>query len=460
MNALRWISELLGEIFKSRAVKQYLAVGLVVLLMVGLCAGIWRFWGPDVTHEAGCGNPGELTSTVLPQLDPHWVKVAENPCFDVGELVTTMIGAIPADEESQVQVFLKRLDGIASRLDEIHGVAECGYTTDRLAVSLYQDQEHPWAVGMVGVLRGDVDAMLEMSDCFLFSEILPLTTTTDEPPASSEPSATIVPQAAPPIDRNQPTLCSSAVLRRVDNESYTIIYAASSQSLCLALAYGVRSSDGPVPTPTRTATPTPAPTSTGGVPGPTATLPGTTPPDEPSSIDRARSATVLEPSPGIAVREGPGLTYREIARVNRGLFGTVMCFTEGVYVAGPFGDSRYWDRISIDGQAGFVADAFVDTGSDIEVASRPCTVDERTAFLTGVVNASPDVALRASPDIASAELGRAPGGMRLRVLCIAEGTPVLGDNRWAHVELDKAIGFIAVAYLDIDGDLTVASRPC
>lgn len=160
------------------------------------------------------------------------------------------------------------------------------------------------------------------------------------------------------------------------------------------------------------------------------------------------------------MREGPGPTYREIARLSRGAIGSVVCFVEGVYVAGPFGESRYWDRVSIGGQAGFVADAYVDTGSDIEVVSHRCTVDERTAFLTGTVNASPDVALRERPDINSAQLGRFTAGTRLPVLCIAEGTSVLGDNRWAQIDVDKASGFVAVAYLDIEGDLTVASRPC
>jgi hypothetical protein len=292
-----------------------------------------------------------------------------------------------------------------------------------------------------------------MSDCFLFSEVLPLTTTTAGPTATVEPSA-----APRPIDLTQPTLCASVALRRVGDESYTIIYAGSSQSLCRALADGVRSSGGSAPTPTLTSTPTA--TGTGDGSGPTMTPPGAMPSDAPPAADRARSATVLEPKPGLAVREGPGPTFREIARLSRGAFGPVVCFAEGVYVAGPFGESRYWDRISIGGHTGFVADAFVDTGSDIEVVSRPCTVDERTAFLTGTVSASPDVALRESPDIASTQVGRAPAGFRLRVLCIAEGTPVLGDNRWARVELDKAIGFVAVAYLEIDGDLMVGSRPC
>ncbi|MET9736359.1 SH3 domain-containing protein [Streptomyces sp. NPDC006458] len=74
-------------------------------------------------------------------------------------------------------------------------------------------------------------------------------------------------------------------------------------------------------------------------------------------------------APGVRlnVRSGPGTGYRILRVLPEGAKVPIYCQTPGTSVTGPYGTSNIWDNIS-DGE--FVADAYVNTGSDGYVASQ------------------------------------------------------------------------------------------
>jgi uncharacterized protein YraI len=74
-------------------------------------------------------------------------------------------------------------------------------------------------------------------------------------------------------------------------------------------------------------------------------------------------------APGVRlnVRSGPGTDYSIVRVLPEGAKIPIFCQTPGTKVTGPYGTSTIWDNID-DGE--YVADAYVNTGSDGYVTSR------------------------------------------------------------------------------------------
>ncbi|WP_089099870.1 SH3 domain-containing protein [Streptomyces hyaluromycini] len=74
-------------------------------------------------------------------------------------------------------------------------------------------------------------------------------------------------------------------------------------------------------------------------------------------------------APGVRlnVRSGPGTSYDITRTLPEGAKVPVYCQTPGTSVSGYYGTSNIWDNIS---NGEFVADAYVNTGSDGYVADR------------------------------------------------------------------------------------------
>ncbi|MEU6812291.1 SH3 domain-containing protein [Streptomyces sp. NPDC046831] len=74
-------------------------------------------------------------------------------------------------------------------------------------------------------------------------------------------------------------------------------------------------------------------------------------------------------APGVRlnVRSGPGTGYGIVRVLPEGSTVPIYCQTPGTSVTGPYGTSSIWDNI---GSGQYVADAYVQTGSDGYVASR------------------------------------------------------------------------------------------
>ncbi|WP_328372052.1 hypothetical protein OG800_22730 [Streptomyces sp. NBC_00445] len=67
------------------------------------------------------------------------------------------------------------------------------------------------------------------------------------------------------------------------------------------------------------------------------------------------------------VRRGPGTNFAVVRVLPEGARVPIFCQTPGTTVTGPYGTSNIWDNIA---NGEFVADAYVNTGSDGYIASR------------------------------------------------------------------------------------------
>jgi surface antigen len=83
----------------------------------------------------------------------------------------------------------------------------------------------------------------------------------------------------------------------------------------------------------------------------------------------AATGTVNTSGTALTVRSGAGTGYGGVGSVADGASVTITCQTRGTTVTGTYGTSGVWDKIS--SPAGYVADAYVYTGSDGTVAP-PC----------------------------------------------------------------------------------------
>ncbi|MCO5972694.1 CHAP domain-containing protein [Actinoallomurus soli] len=83
----------------------------------------------------------------------------------------------------------------------------------------------------------------------------------------------------------------------------------------------------------------------------------------------AATGTVNTSGVALTVRSGAGTGYTATGSVPDGNSVTITCQTRGTTVTGTYGTSSVWDKIT--SPAGYVADAYVYTGSDGTVAP-PC----------------------------------------------------------------------------------------
>ncbi|MEU6277222.1 peptidase [Streptomyces populi] len=89
--------------------------------------------------------------------------------------------------------------------------------------------------------------------------------------------------------------------------------------------------------------------------------------DEMSATAQALRTYPLAPGHSVNVRSGPGTHFSIVRTLPAGSRVPIYCQCPGESVAGPYGTSKIWDNIA-NGQ--FVADAYVQTGSDGYVAPK------------------------------------------------------------------------------------------
>ena len=78
-------------------------------------------------------------------------------------------------------------------------------------------------------------------------------------------------------------------------------------------------------------------------------------------VANAATGTVNTAGADLTVRAAPGTSYDGWSSVADGAKVTIVCQTTGTTVTGTYGTSNIWDML---GSGGFVADAYVYTGSD------------------------------------------------------------------------------------------------
>ncbi|MFD8736415.1 peptidase [Streptomyces sp. NPDC059618] len=89
--------------------------------------------------------------------------------------------------------------------------------------------------------------------------------------------------------------------------------------------------------------------------------------DAMSATAQALRTYPLAPGNNVNVRSGPGTHFSIVRTLPAGSRVPIYCQCSGESVTGPYGTSSIWDNIS-NGQ--FVADAYVQTGSDGYVAAK------------------------------------------------------------------------------------------
>ncbi|MEV5434177.1 SH3 domain-containing protein [Streptomyces sp. NPDC052701] len=94
--------------------------------------------------------------------------------------------------------------------------------------------------------------------------------------------------------------------------------------------------------------------------------------DGTEAVTTAATATALRyysVAPGVRlnVRSGPGTGYTVVRVLPEGAKVAIFCQSPGTSVTGPYGTSNIWDNID---DGAYVADAYVDTGSDGYVRPR------------------------------------------------------------------------------------------
>jgi Uncharacterized protein with a bacterial SH3 domain homologue len=89
--------------------------------------------------------------------------------------------------------------------------------------------------------------------------------------------------------------------------------------------------------------------------------------DAMSATTQALRTYPLAPGHNVNVRSGPGTHFSIVRTLPAGSRVPIYCQCPGESVVGPYGTSNIWDNIS-NGQ--FVADAYVQTGSDGYVAPK------------------------------------------------------------------------------------------
>jgi|HubBroStandDraft_1064217.scaffolds.fasta_scaffold12002_3 hypothetical protein len=135
---------------------------------------------------------------------------------------------------------------------------------------------------------------------------------------------------------------------------------------------------------------------------------------------------------------GPDGTSPQIGCVPAGTTLTIDCVLNGQSVTGPYGSETTWDHTSYSGQAGFVSDAWIYTGSNSPVAG--------SCGGNGVAMVQGCLTMRAGPYLASAAVGCIAQAASFTIDCTATGDSVTGpygaSSLWDHTTYSGVSGFV------------------
>ncbi|MBE1560881.1 hypothetical protein [Nonomuraea africana] len=170
-----------------------------------------------------CPKAGPITRSLLPAPDGV-ERIATNPCLGVNGLLGLVMQHIPDDklDDGEVKTFRQGVKTFASRVTVAADAVECAYENDHLAVSVYQDPEHAWSLGLVAVVRGDAEALAEDVFCLLLKQV------------GAEPNNGFA--EGPPT----PRFCADAESREAKGHNFMILWIADSDRMCQSLTTAIR----------------------------------------------------------------------------------------------------------------------------------------------------------------------------------------------------------------------------
>ncbi|MEU6782892.1 hypothetical protein ABZ912_27165 [Nonomuraea angiospora] len=176
-----------------------------------------------------CPAAGPITRSLLPS--PEGVeRIATNPCLGVNDLIGLALDAIPEQkmaDEAELRSFRQGVRTFATRVTVAADAVDCAYENDHLAVSIYQDPKYDWSLGLVAVVRGDLEAAAEDAVCLLLKQV------------------PFLPDVRPRADGPpEPKFCAGAVSREARGYSFMILWIADSDAMCRSLTHTIRATGG------------------------------------------------------------------------------------------------------------------------------------------------------------------------------------------------------------------------
>jgi hypothetical protein len=187
--------------------------------------------------DTGCDRAAGKAGRLLPDAESVAVGLApivrtkENPCIPLADLADAVLTFVPAANDpqpgaesvshAQKAQFKSSINDLGGRVLAANQVTTCGYETDHLAIAIYQHADHPWSVGVAAVIRGDIDAAVDIAACYIESII----------PAFPRDAP------APGLEPEGPRfgLCGSVTRPTARGEVYTVLTAGDSDQMCAFL---------------------------------------------------------------------------------------------------------------------------------------------------------------------------------------------------------------------------------
>ncbi|MBV1855928.1 SH3 domain-containing protein [Catellatospora tritici] len=260
----------------------------------------------------GCSVDDSRTRQLLPKdgfeiwAEKH--KATVNPCLEFLDLASTVLGLVPEAERAKAKrfdAFRSKLTTTVDRLNDLKDAIQCGYQTDRLAVGIYQGTKIRWSVGAVLVIRGDADAFLDVSACYLGKLIRNY----------------ICPGCGGGEERPTPEIrpCFDYARKTVGGQEYTVLWVASSNILCEGLH------DAFV-----------------------------------DDFDKDLQQAETLGRPTLVIRAEAATTAERKGAIPQGTTIYLQCYVTGENVTGPDADqTAQWDRVTFNGVTGYVSHAWV-----------------------------------------------------------------------------------------------------
>ncbi|MFC4015274.1 hypothetical protein ACFOY2_49240 [Nonomuraea purpurea] len=176
---------------------------------------------PPPAKKGFCPEAGPITRSLLPS--PEGVaRIATNPCLGVNDFLGLVLDGIPEKEmagKEELRKFRSGLTTFAKQVVLVADAVDCAYENDHLAVSVYQDPRFGWSLGVVAVVRGDVEALAEDAICLLTKQVPFI------------PDVGVRAEGPP-----TPTFCADTVLREAQGYQFRVVWLASSDRMCRSLS--------------------------------------------------------------------------------------------------------------------------------------------------------------------------------------------------------------------------------
>lgn len=172
-----------------------------------------------------CPKAGPITRSLLPA--PEGVEqIATNPCLGINGFLGMVLDVIPEQDmasKKALQSFRTGVTVFAKQVVLVADAVECAYKNDHLAVAVFQDPEYAWSMGVVAVVRGDVEALAEDAICLL-AEQVPFI-----------PGVSIRAEGEPVAE-----FCAESVLKEAQGYQFMVVWLADSNTMCRSLTNSIK----------------------------------------------------------------------------------------------------------------------------------------------------------------------------------------------------------------------------